>query len=110
MACDIDDREGESPSPMEPRTGADVPQLGDRSPPSMYFAKGARTSSSRFRFSRGAACYRSDERHPSTGGETHERSIRSGCSPAVQDGATEIVATGSARHANSRKATPLNMT
>jgi hypothetical protein len=33
MACDLDDREDKSPSPMEPRTGADAPQLGDRSPP-----------------------------------------------------------------------------
>jgi hypothetical protein len=33
VACEIDDREDESPSPLEPRTEADVPQLGDRSPP-----------------------------------------------------------------------------
>ena len=40
---------------------------------------------------------RCGDRDPSAGGETHERSIRSGCSPAVQDRATEVVATGSAR-------------
>ena len=33
MACDIDDREGGSPSPNGTPTGAGVPQLGDRSPP-----------------------------------------------------------------------------
>jgi hypothetical protein len=38
--------------------------------------------------------------------ETHVRSIRSGCSPAVHDRATEVVATGSATTGNSRKVTP----
>jgi hypothetical protein len=33
MACDSDDREGESPSPMEPRLGRMFHELGDRSPP-----------------------------------------------------------------------------
>jgi adenine-specific DNA-methyltransferase len=37
------------------------------------------------------------------GGETHERSIRSGCSPAVHDLATQVVATGSAPHAISER-------
>ena len=35
----------------------------------------------------------------SAGGETHERSIHRGCSPAVHDRATELVATGSAHQA-----------
>jgi NTE family protein len=42
--------------------------------------------------------------------ETHVRSIRSGCSPAVHDRATEVVATGSATTGNSRKVTPMNTT
>jgi len=46
---------------------------------------------------------------PSAGGETRERSI-SGCSPAVHDPATEVVATGSAQQAIRERATPMNTT
>jgi hypothetical protein len=41
----------------------------------------------------------SGDRDPSAGGESRERSIRTGCSPAVHDRATEVVAIGSARQA-----------
>jgi NTE family protein len=57
-----------------------------------------------------SVCDRSGDRDASAGGETHDRSFRSGCSPAVHDRATEVVATGSARQAISRKATPMNPT
>src|SRR4030095_8820551 len=53
---------------------------------------------------------RSGDCDPSAGGETHERSIRTGCSPAAHDPATEVVATGSARHAIRERATPMNTT
>src|SRR3954453_13735038 len=36
--------------------------------------------------------------------------VRSGCSPARHDRATEVVATGSAPPGNSREATPMNAT
>ncbi|ERK67601.1 hypothetical protein N136_04642 [Leifsonia aquatica ATCC 14665] len=39
------------------------------------------------------------DRDPSAGGETHERSIHIGCSPAVHDRAAEVVVTGSPRQA-----------
>ena len=51
----------------------------------------------------------SRRRDPSEGGETHERSIRTGCSHAVHDGAPEVVATRGPT-GNSRKATPVNTT
>lgn len=41
-----------------------------------------------------ASVLRSGDRDPSAGGETHERSIHSGCSPEVRDRATELVVTG----------------
>jgi NTE family protein len=44
------------------------------------------------------------------GGETHECSVRTGCSHAAHDCATELVATGSADKGNSRRATPMNST
>src|SRR5215217_3190725 len=53
-------------------------------------------------------CHRSGDRDASAGGETHEGHIRSGCSPAVHDPATEVVATGSAPPGTSREATPMN--
>jgi NTE family protein len=56
-----------------------------------------------------ALCFESFSGTGDPGGDTHERSIRSGCSPAVHDRATEVVATGSA-HRHSRKATPMNTT
>ena len=56
------------------------------------------------------ACQGAGDRDPSAGGETHERSIRSGRSPAVHDRATELVATGSAQQAIRERRLPLNTT
>ena len=53
-------------------------------------------------------CNDSGDRDPTAGGETHERCIRNGCSPAVPDHAAELAAAGSAPPGNSRKATPMS--
>ena len=45
------------------------------------------------------SCYRLVNDYPLTGGQTHERSINRGCSPAVQDYATKLVSAGSALQA-----------
>ncbi len=51
-------------------------------------------------------CDHFGDRDSSAGGETRERSIRCGCSPAVHGRATDVVATGSARQAHRERRLP----